>query len=78
MKCEYRALVETDYKRGKQKYSGKKLSQFKIYHRKSKMELGLIKSHLRDYIPPNKHPRHCTAIISFIHIQIAAILDVMP
>jgi len=42
------------------------------------MDLDVIKSHLRVYRPPNKHLRHCTAIISLILIQIAAFLDATP
>jgi len=78
MKCEYRALVETDYKRGKQKYSEKILSQCKSWHRKSQMDTDVMKSHLRGYRPPNKHLRYCTAVLSVIPIQISAFLEVTP
>jgi hypothetical protein len=66
MKCEYGALVETDYKRGKQKYSEKSLSQFNICHHKSKMNWAVIKSDLRGYRQPNNHMRHCKAITSAV------------
>jgi hypothetical protein len=66
MKCEYGALVETDYERGKQKYSEKSLSQFNICHLKSKMKWTVIKSDLCGYILPNNHLRHSTAITSAV------------
>jgi len=44
---------ETDYKRGKQKYWEKCLSQINICHCKSKIDWVLIKSELRGYRPPN-------------------------
>jgi formylmethanofuran dehydrogenase subunit B len=66
MKCEYGTVVKTDYKRGKQKYSEKCLSQFNIYHRQSQIDRVLILSDLRGYRPPNNHLRHCTAITSAV------------
>jgi hypothetical protein len=61
MKCEYGALVETDYKRGKQKYSEKDLSQFNICDNQSQMG-----DFVRGYRPPNNHLRHFTAITSAV------------
>jgi len=52
--------------RGKQKYSGKSLSQFNICYRKSQMDWAVIKSDLRGYRPPKNHLRHCTAITSAV------------
>jgi hypothetical protein len=66
MKCEYGALVETDYKRGKQMYSEKGLSQFQICHCKSSMDWAVIKSDLRGYRPLNNHLSHGMAITSAV------------
>jgi hypothetical protein len=78
MKCEYEALLETDYKSGKQMYSEKSLSKFKICYCKSPMDWAVTKSDLRGYGTLNNHLSYGTVITLLIPTQIVAFLDVTP